>query len=179
MSKFASSSKHHYGSTFPSIARMNKELLRDTHAQRHCCKPRIHSEDRHPFHDPYLRRADKIHIPVPPEWEDSGSEDGYDGDGGECTCDEVLSMTARPSSSPSCSSLDRESEEEACQFTFTEVFPVEQSQGGEEEIIQPECNPVSRLSSVAAPVINSLSLPRSGVADSRRFLLKKASSHKW
>jgi hypothetical protein len=37
-------------------------------------------------------------------------------------------------------------------------------------------NPVARLSSLGAPVLNPLALGRSGVANPRRFLLKGKSS---
>jgi hypothetical protein len=139
MSKFAPSANHHYGAMLPSIARMNSEMLRDTHAQRHCCAPRQASGDKHPFHDPYLRRADKIHHPVPPEWEDSESEedgDGYEGDSDSCN-----SMCVLTSPRSCSSSVDRQSEE-ASPFSFQEAYPVEQTAGGQEEIICCGSNPI-------------------------------------
>jgi hypothetical protein len=177
MSKFAASTNHRYGGMLPSIARLNSEMLRDTHAQRHCCAPRQASGDKHPFHDPFLRCADKIHHPVPPAWEESESEDdenGYDADS-----DAGNSMCVLTSPRSCSSSVDRQSEEEASPLSFQEAYPVEQSAGGQEEIICCGSNPISRLPSIAAPIVNPLSLPRGGVADSRRFLLKKAQSHKW
>ena len=81
-----------------------------------------------------------------------------------------------PCETVSVSCCNASEEEIAVSVSLEETYPVEQTEGGAEELLPVGSNPVARLSSLGAPVLNPLALGRSGVADPRRFLVKGKSS---
>jgi hypothetical protein len=76
----------------------------------------------------------------------------------------------------SVSCCNASEEEIAVSVSLEETYRIEQSEGGIEGLLPVGSNPVARLSSLGAPVLNPLALGRSGVANPRRFLLKGKSS---
>jgi hypothetical protein len=139
----------------PALVRMNSTMLRDTHCIRHtgreCQYGEFHAQ--HPFHPCEQHPTDPTKACI--ESSDCCSEHND-----RCPVD-TLEVPCEIVSVSSCNA-----EEITVSVSLEETCP-EQTEGGVQEL-SPESNPVARLSSIVAPVVNPLA---SGVADPRRFLV--------
>jgi hypothetical protein len=143
-------------------------MLRDTHGIRHtgreCLYGEFHAE--HPY-----RPCERHPVNCSPACVESSSDC--------CTEEHHPSLSSIPEDIPcetvSVSCCNASEEEIAVSVTLEETYRIEQTEGGAEELLVGS-NPVARLSSLGAPVLNPLALGRLGVADPRRFLVKGKSS---
>jgi hypothetical protein len=169
-SKFTPISNHRFGLMPQSLVRMNSTMLRDTHGIRHTGKECMYGEfhAQHPYH-PCERHPVECSQACVESSSDCSSEEHHH-----------PSLSSIPEDIPcetvSVSCCNATEEEIAVSVTLEETYRVEQSEGGVEELLPVGSNPVARLSSLGAPVLNPLSLGRSGVTDPRRFLVKGKSS---
>jgi hypothetical protein len=153
----------------PALVRINNStMLRETHGIRHtgreCQYGELHAQ--HPFHPCERHPTESVQACV--ESSDCCSEHHHRAPPNtpEVPC-ETVSVSC-------CNASD---EKIAVSISLEETYPVEQTEGGIEELLPPESNPVARLSSLGAPLLNPLALGRSGVADPRRFLVKGKFEH--